>query len=377
MDGQKAIRKPVTVPVRIFLIVAALILILWGGATIYLHEKPYYAISPGDAISVSRLISVPPSKSHQIKGKILLTDVLLGQVASAQLPADLLNKYVDLVPSQQVLGQSVTPSQLVQISTLQMSQSQDEAEIAALAHVGLSVPASSSGVLVLGLIKGLGKEPGLVPGDVISAVNGTSVNGPVELQDLIKVKKPGSVVALTVENGLEGVPKQIKATLVSGIVAGKPTTLIGIEVDPNPVQTYHLPFPISINSDQIGGPSAGAAFTLGIIDALSNGDITGGKVIAATGTIDASGNIGPIGGLPQKMVAVRRAGASIFFVPFGQSKSDYKSAVQFSEGKVRIVKVENIGQILNYLARMGGDMQGVEINPKSPSGALGSASSAA
>ena len=335
---------------------------VWAGAGIYLHYNPYYAISPGDAISVSRLISVPQTKQHPIRGKILLTDVLLGQVSASQLPADLTNKYVDLLPSSQVLGPSISPSQLQEISDLQMSQSQDEAKIAALSHLGIRTPVTSSGALVVGIIHGLGASPNLKPDDVITAVDGISVSGPDQLEHDISTRKPGTKVVLTVKQGIDGTPRQVAVTLVAGEVSNKAVTLIGVEVYPDPVQTFSLPFPISVNSDQIGGPSAGVAFTLGIINALSTGNITGGKVVAATGTIDAAGNIGPIGGLPQKTVAVRRAGATVFFVPVGESKSDYANAAKFSEGKVKIVRVSTLGQILGYLANSGGNLSGVSIN---------------
>ncbi len=85
--------------------------------------------------------------------------------------------------------------------------------------------------------------------------------------------------------------------------------------------TYTFPFDINIEVGDVGGPSAGLALTLGILDILSGGDLTGGRSVAATGTIELDGTVGDVGGVAQKAVAVRRAGATVFFVPAASSRT--------------------------------------------------------
>ncbi|HUY85561.1 MAG TPA: PDZ domain-containing protein [Acidimicrobiales bacterium] len=348
---------------KLFFGLIGLVIILWIGSAIYLHEHPYYAISPGDAISVQGLITVPKGAAHKSTNRVLLTDVLLGQVTALQLPGYLLDPYVDLEPAQNVLGPNISPQELAVISQFQMSQSQDQAKIAALTHLGYVINSRGSGVLVLTATPGTAASSVFQPDDVITAVDGKPITAVDELKNIISTMHPEDSVSVTFVRGVDGQPRTVKVRLTSEKIGSHIETVIGVEVDPTAVQTYSLPVNISINSDQIGGPSAGLAFTLGVIDTLSNGNLTGGLAIAATGTIDESGNVGAIGGLPQKTVAVRRAGATVFFVPYGEPQSDYSLAAKFASGKVKIVKVHNVTDVLKYLAAHGGDLQGVSIKP--------------
>jgi PDZ domain-containing protein len=116
-----------------------------------------------------------------------------------------------------------------------------------------------------------------------------------------------------------------------------------------------LPFPVSVNAGAIGGPSAGLAFTLAILDALSNGKLTGGHKVAATGTIDPEGDVGEVGGVQEKTVAVEQAGARVFFVP----KAEYADAQSVAHGSLKIVPVTTLGQVLQVLQHSyGGDLAG-------------------
>ena len=116
--------------------------------------------------------------------------------------------------------------------------------------------------------------------------------------------------------------------------------------------SYKLPFTVKINADNIGGPSAGLAFTLAIIDSLSGGELTGGRIVAATGTIDPDGSVGDVGGVAQKTVAVERAGATLFLVP------DQELAVARSKAtsSLTVLGVSSLQQALDDLARHGGKL---------------------
>src|ERR1019366_8350476 len=100
----------------------------------------------------------------------------------------------------------------------------------------------------------------------------------------------------------------------------------------------------------IGGPSAGLSMTLGIIDKLSGGDLTGTRIVAATGPIDAAGNVGDVGGVPQKTIAVERAGATVFFVP----PQEYKNALSKDTPQLHVYAVSTLDQALRILKRLGG-----------------------
>jgi len=111
------------------------------------------------------------------------------------------------------------------------------------------------------------------------------------------------------------------------------------------VVSFKFPFPVTISVGDIGGPSAGLMFALGIIDKLTPMDLTGGKFIAGTGEITGGGQVQPIGGIQQKMVGARDAGATIFLTPAANCP-DTKGAVPAG---LRLVKVSTLAQAVTYL----------------------------
>jgi PDZ domain-containing protein len=145
------------------------------------------------------------------------------------------------------------------------------------------------------------------------------VTSPTKLTDLVRAKPAGT--ALTIGYTRAGKPGTVAVTTKTD-KAGDPPR-IGVEI--NEKQPH--PFTVKIDLDEIGGPSAGLMFTLGIIDKLRPADLTGGKIIAGTGTIDDEGNVGPIGGIPQKLVGAKAAGAQIFLVPIDNCAEALKNAV--------------------------------------------------
>jgi PDZ domain-containing protein len=138
-------------------------------------------------------------------------------------------------------------------------------------------------------------------------------------------------------------------------------TIVGFT--PRDTRTVSVPFDVDIDTAQIGGPSAGLAFTLALIDALTPGPLTGDVKIAVTGTIDANGNVGAIGSLPQKADAVRRAGASVFIVPDGQGPDELARAREIAGDGVEIVTVGTLDEALQVIADRGGQEQPLETIP--------------
>jgi PDZ domain-containing protein len=139
-----------------------------------------------------------------------------------------------------------------------------------------------------------------------------------------------------------------KGLTASGCGLSKPTVYLGIT--PNTQQSWTFPIDVTVNTVDIGGPSAGLSMTLGIIDKLSGGRLTGSHTIAATGTIDASGAVGDVGGVPQKTIAVERAGASVFFVP----PQEYKAALSKDTPQLKVYEVSTLDQALTILKKLGG-----------------------
>jgi PDZ domain-containing protein len=183
------------------------------------------------------------------------------------------------------------------------------------------------------------------------------------------VHLPGQTVTLSVGSIAHPTPgRSVSLRLASGLDQGKTVPLVGI-VAMGTQPEYDFPFPITINSDQIGGPSAGLAWTLGLINSLSGGRLTGGLTIAASGTIRPDGSVGDVGGLEQKTVAVENAGATVFFVP------NYPDSVDPARAKatanLKVFPVSSLGQALRELEKLGGHLGPAAVGP--PAGPAGHA----
>ena len=144
----------------------------------------------------------------------------------------------------------------------------------------------------------------------------------------------------------------------------KPTAFLGI--DPQTQQDWHFPVKVTVHTQDIGGPSAGLAMTLGIIDKLSSGRLTGNRIVAATGTIDQYGNVGDVGGVAEKTIAVERAGATVFFVP----SVELKTAESKATPQLHVYAVSTLNQVLRILERLGGHVPTQAC--AGPGGAVGS-----
>ncbi len=129
----------------------------------------------------------------------------------------------------------------------------------------------------------------------------------------------------------------------------KDTPILGVDIATRD-ESFSLPFEVSVDSGQVGGPSAGLAFTLGLLDRLTPGSLTGGKKVAVTGEISPTGQVLDVGGVRQKAVAARRAGAVMMIVPTGE----YKDALS-KAGSMKVVKVNTLQEALQALATLGGN----------------------
>jgi PDZ domain-containing protein len=227
-------------------------------------------------------------------------------------------------------GQSAKQSQ--QQDTQEMTSSQQTATAAALTE--LHIPYATE-VTVVQTVSGYPADGVLKAGDVITAVDGKTVTGPSSLTGLIYAHPAGSTLTVTIDRN--GTTRQVRVgTKESG---GHP--VMGVEIQ----EQYKFPFTVTISVGDIGGPSAGMMFALGIIDKLTKLDLTGGKFIAGTGEITAGGQVQAIGGIQQKMVGARNAGATYFLTP-ASNCSDTTGAVPAG---LRLVKVSTLTQAVDYL----------------------------
>jgi PDZ domain-containing protein len=237
-----------------------------------------------------------------------------------------------VVPQSEIYSPGQTQQQVVQQDTQQMLGSQEDATAAALCYLNIRFTTVST---VASIEKEMPASGVLQAGDDVTAVDGTPVNCRNNVVTMIQDRKPGARVTLTVDR--KGATKAI--TLATKEVAGEPT--IGVYLAP----TYRFPFAVKINLADIGGPSAGLMFALGIINKITTDNLTGGKFIAGTGEIAPGGAIQPIGGIQQKMAGARSAGATIFLTPAANC-SNTTGAVPAG---LRLVKVTSLANAVSEL----------------------------
>jgi PDZ domain-containing protein len=237
-----------------------------------------------------------------------------------------------VVPEAEIFPPGQTAEQTHAQDVEEMASSQETATAAELTE--LHIPYQTLAVVV-STTPGYPASTVLKAGDVILAVDGKPVTGPASLSALITAHPAGSTLQLTVLR--EG--KTLSLPVATKNSGGKP--IIGVEVQ----QQYKFPFTVTIDVGNIGGPSAGMMFALGIIDKLTPMNLTGGKFIAGTGEITPAGQVQPIGGIQQKMAAARSAGATVFLTP-ADNCSNTAGAVPAG---LRIVKVSTLSQAVSDL----------------------------
>jgi Lon-like protease len=235
-----------------------------------------------------------------------------------------------VVPESEIYTPGQTQQQVVQQDTQQMVGSQEDATAAALCYLNIKF---TPGNLVASTIRGMPAYGELQKGDDITAVDGTPVTCHNNIVGMVRDRKPGARVTLTIDR--KGVVKTV--TLATKDVDGQPT--IGVTL------IYRFPFKVQINLADIGGPSAGLMFALGIIDKITPDNLTGGRFIAGTGEIAPNGGIQPIGGIQQKMAGARNAGATIFLTPAANCP-DTAGAVPAG---LRVVKVSSLANAVSEL----------------------------
>jgi PDZ domain-containing protein len=234
-----------------------------------------------------------------------------------------------------------------------MDESKQNAIVVALRRLGYSVQERGEGAVVERVLPRFPAEGRLQQGDVIKAINGQAVTIDSEAKNVIRSHKPGDVLTVDVVQADGTMPRQVQVPLASDPEQGG-VPVLGVLLR-SFRRNFDLPFDVSIESDKIGGPSAGLAFTLGLIDALTEGELTGGRKVAVTGTIEVDGRVGEVGGVAQKTSAVKASGADVFLVPAGE----FKTAKERAGKGLLVIKVTTLQDALEALGRLGGNLEGV------------------
>jgi PDZ domain-containing protein len=252
-----------------------------------------------------------------------------------------LHPHASFVPAGDIVAPCSTEAQANAVAAQEMAFSEQVAAAVALRKLHYHVVVKPTGVVVSQLIGGTHAVCNLQPMDLIVAVNGTPTPTKASLEAVMGRVTPGAVVKLRVRRDGKLLTVPIKTVLDPE--DGR--TIVGFA--PSQSATFKLPRKVTIDANGIGGPSAGLAFTLEVMQQLGRNVLQGHKV-AATGEMEFNGAVGAIGGIKQKTYGVRQAGADVFLVPAGQNARDARKYA----GPVRIIPVHNISQALRALATL-------------------------
>ena len=303
-----------------------------------------YLFVPDIAHPVAPLVIVNGAKKQQGGGALYFVDV-------HEIPAsefDILFRrwlypHSSKVPASRILPPGTNNHQYIQTTLRQMASSRKIAAAVAERELGYPVVMHNNGVLVDAVYGGIPATAKIDPADIIVAANGKSTPTLDALHAVTKTLKPGDIVDLTILRGSRRIHESVKTVANP---QDKSRAFIGLQVEQS--ATIQLPVGVSIDSEGIGGPSAGLAFTLEVMRKLGR-DVTHGYRVAVTGTISINGTVGPIGGIKQKVWGVRDAGAQVFLVPAGENA---KTARKLAGPDLKIIPVTSLKQALRALAAL-------------------------
>ncbi len=327
-----------------------------------------WELAPGAALDVSSRIGFAPSKEGESVPRRYVADDGIrfvtaygGQLSILDSVIGWLDPYVQVNTYEEQFGQR-TPASSRRLGFQAMYGAKQVAEYVAMTRLGLEAEFVEGAIVVQELVcEGAPQKFAacdvLEIGDTITEVNGKSVATLSALLKELPSYKPGDDVELTVvpytaPGSTESVAPQRRTVRMMASPDDPSRTIIGFI--PADTRTVQLPFDVTISTVDIGGPSAGLAFTLGLLDELTDGDLMGRGRVAATGTINEKGQVGAIGALVQKAVAARDAGVTLFLVPEGQGGDEVARAREAVGSAMTITQVATLDQALTALRRNGG-----------------------
>jgi Lon-like protease len=331
-----------------------IITILIAGSSFY--YLPYYVTKPGSAKDLDPIIEV--ENGYEDEGRLMLTTVRMGKANIYAYLIASLRKYEHIYPVEEIRSSEETDEEYNVRQLHLMESSKLNAIEVAFQHAEKPYSFQYNGVYVLNVYEGMPAAEVLKPGDMISAIDGKEFNSSQEFIDYINGKTVDESVEVTFTRGDEVQEKEIGLAEFSAS-KGKKGLGIGLVDDKEIITTPK----VTMNTEKIGGPSAGLMFSLQIYNELVERDITHGMEIAGTGTISSNGTVGRIGGIEQKVIAADKAGAEIFFAPMDMIpesikksnpdlKPNYEEASKTAEEigtNMKVVPVKTFEDALNYL----------------------------
>jgi len=309
---------------------------------LYLVPSNDFILLPDRAHPVAPLVRVAGGKASNDGGAIYFVDVFERRASMLESLFPSIRSGSTLVPADLIVPPGVSDNAQRRADLQEMSISEKVAAAVALKRLGYHVVARPAGVFVTAVAVGSHAIGKLEPTDVIVAVNGVKTPTITDLRVQLARIHPGGSVTLRLVRGGKQTSVTIK-TVPDPLERSR--ALVGFT--PGQAADIHLPLKVQIDAGNVGGPSAGLAFVLEVMEQLGR-DVDHGYKVAATGQIELDGAVSPIGGVKQKTFGVREAKADVFLVPAGDNA---REARRYAHG-LRIIAVKNLSQALRALATL-------------------------
>ena len=335
--------KSLRVKQKKFLLILLSLFIVTSSAA--LIPTDYYFMSPGPPYQWE--IEYGDVDNYLFEGNLFQLTVRRDEANALIYAWSLLNDSYDLYPREVILPDGVTPQELSEISIQNMRTSENVAIAVALKNLGYEIDTRGDGVAVVGLLDDSPVKDKLKKGDLLNSINNIEIFSATEFISTLRTYSIGETVSIGLLREVDGAKEQmyIETTLIEHVeYKGEPMVgFLATTVN----ERFDFPFKIDIKTGNVGGPSAGLMMALNVYNNLIPEDITKSMIVAGTGTIEIDGSVGPVGGIKQKIIAAKRAGAELILVPV----ANFEEAQPLETDKTSIVAVDSFDEALSVISQ--------------------------
>ena len=328
-------KKLLIVFLLIFIIISSLSLI----------QTEYYFMSPGPPYQWD--IDYGEIDNYEFDGSLYQLTVRRDEANVLIYIWSLVNDSYDLYPREVILPDGVTPKELSEISIQNMRTSENVAIAVALKNVGYEISSKGDGVAVVGILDDSPVKDKLKKGDLLNSINNKNISSATEFISTLRTYSIGETVSIGLLREIDGNKKTltIETTLIEHVeYEGEPMVgFLATTVN----ERFDFPFEIDIKTGNVGGPSAGLMMALNVYNNLIPEDLTNSMIVAGTGTIEIDGSVGPVGGIKQKVIAAKKAGAELILVPV----ANFEEAKIFETEETAIVAVDSFSEALSVISQ--------------------------
>ena len=314
-------------------------------SSLSLIQTEYYFMSPGPPYQWD--IDYGEIENYEFDGSLYQLTVRRDEANVLIYFWSLINDSYDLYPREVILPDGVTPKELSEISIQNMRTSENVAIAVALKNVGYEISSKGDGVAVVGILDDSPVKDKLKKGDLLNSINNKNISSATEFISTLRTYSIGETVSIGLLREIDGNKKTltIETTLIEHVeYEGEPMVgFLATTVN----ERFDFPFEIDIKTGNVGGPSAGLMMALNVYNNLIPEDLTNSMIVAGTGTIEIDGSVGPVGGIKQKVIAAKKAGAELILVPV----ANFDEAKIFETEETAVVAVDSFSEALSVISQ--------------------------